>query len=301
MRKLVAVLVLMCSAWLGAGAQELELAERALRSTSGFGDGAPVSRYRVVRGKLQNEILADGVTYHYRYYAGKRLIARKTRTTPARGLPRLSQPFLQISKRDYVLTVFDRGKVVKRYPFAMGSLPRNRKLTVDYASTPEGDYTVYNLQPDATYYRALDLDYPNSIDKLRYQFALDHGLARPVGIGGEIQIHGMGSHRNWTHGCVALENGCMDELFEQPALRAGTPVRIYGFELELADFDSIEQEAARAKEIQKRLKQLGFYRGDVDGMLGPQSRFALGRFQRSRKLPPTLQLDRRTARALLER
>jgi len=49
---------------------------------------------------------------------------------------------------------------------------------------------------------------------------------------------------------------------------------------------------------QQRLRELGYYRGPIDGEFGRGSRAALSRFQRDRGLRPTGWLDERTTRAL---
>lgn len=49
---------------------------------------------------------------------------------------------------------------------------------------------------------------------------------------------------------------------------------------------------------QIRLRELGYYRGPIDGAFGKGSRAALVRFQRDYRLPMTGRLDARTIRAL---
>jgi len=49
---------------------------------------------------------------------------------------------------------------------------------------------------------------------------------------------------------------------------------------------------------QQRLRQLGYYRGPIDGAFGPGSKRALVRFQRDHRIPMTGWLDGRTQRAL---
>jgi Putative peptidoglycan binding domain len=49
---------------------------------------------------------------------------------------------------------------------------------------------------------------------------------------------------------------------------------------------------------QARLRQLGFYRGPIDGDIGPGTRRAISRFQHHYGLPVTGWLDNRTLRAL---
>ncbi|MBK1883180.1 peptidoglycan-binding protein [Luteolibacter pohnpeiensis] len=49
---------------------------------------------------------------------------------------------------------------------------------------------------------------------------------------------------------------------------------------------------------QIRLRELGYYRGAIDGDFGPQSTRALVRYQRDHRLPATARLDTRTLRSL---
>ena len=49
---------------------------------------------------------------------------------------------------------------------------------------------------------------------------------------------------------------------------------------------------------QKELTQLGYYRGRVDGLIGPQTERAIRRFQSAEKLPVTGQIDDPTLKAL---
>jgi hypothetical protein len=49
---------------------------------------------------------------------------------------------------------------------------------------------------------------------------------------------------------------------------------------------------------QLRLRELGYYRGPIDGSFGRGSKSALVRFQRDHRLRPTGWLDERTRRAL---
>jgi len=52
-------------------------------------------------------------------------------------------------------------------------------------------------------------------------------------------------------------------------------------------------------EAQRRLRDLGHYRGTIDGLLGPGTRAAIRTFERDRGLPETSELAGRTAEALL--
>lgn len=55
---------------------------------------------------------------------------------------------------------------------------------------------------------------------------------------------------------------------------------------------------SREARAQLRLRELGYYRGAIDGSFGRGSRAALIRFQRDNRIRPTGWLDERTRRAL---
>lgn len=54
----------------------------------------------------------------------------------------------------------------------------------------------------------------------------------------------------------------------------------------------------REVQAQIRLRQLGYYRGPIDGDIGPYTRRAISRFQHDRRLPVTGWLDLRTLKVL---
>jgi peptidoglycan hydrolase-like protein with peptidoglycan-binding domain len=60
---------------------------------------------------------------------------------------------------------------------------------------------------------------------------------------------------------------------------------------------SVNQQA-RIRQAQKRLQEAGFAPGDIDGVLGPQTRMALQQYQAKHGLPKTGDLDEATLRAL---
>lgn len=51
-------------------------------------------------------------------------------------------------------------------------------------------------------------------------------------------------------------------------------------------------------QAQLRLRQLGYYRGPIDGLIGRGTRYSIMRFQRDYRLPSSGYLDYRTLRAL---
>ena len=275
-----------------------------------------ISTYKVenpgTAGSFNDNFFADGTGYYYileiRLKKGKKIYSNTASIKiPAKKLPTLDSPEIHIDKLNYILEVKDNGVPVKKYPVSLGRNPVKRKLNQDNSSTPEGIYKIINLQPRATYYKAYDINYPNDLDKTRYDFAVEENLIpKSMGkvppIGGEIQIHG-GYDRvgmNWTAGCIAMRNDDIDELFSNKKIKKGIPVIITGSELTKKDFESIKQKRSQneMETIQRKLKQEGFNPGTIDGRMGLNTMKALGKFQKKNGLPVTMQLDERTAKKL---
>lgn len=208
----------------------------------------------------------------------------------------LSRPHIMIDKLAYALYLMDGDEVVRRFPVALGANPTNRKLHFDRASTPEGTYKIVNLQPQAYYHKAFDINYPNAADKSRYHMAAKLGTlpySKPD-IGGEIQIHGGGIDQNWTWGCIALRDFDMDWLFTRRELTRGVQISIAGSELRFEDLEAISSITPQEKSLYlNKLQELGFADNASFGA-------AVGRFQHQSSLPVTTQLDIRT-RAMLDR
>jgi len=276
----------------------------------------PITKFTISNGELNNSFIDRFVAHNTTYYYvakitgdNKLLISSNidSVTIPNIMLPTLTKPNFIIDKVHYYIELKDNEQPIKRYPIALGKNPISCKLHQDRASTPEGIYKIINLQQRATYHRAYDINYPNRIDRIRYDFAKSQNLISSRGgvipsIGGEIQIHGMGIGNNWTWGCVALRNEDIDELFNHKEIRSGTTVIIVGEEIMKKDIISILKERAKneIREIQRRLSDQSYNVGKVDGVMGPQTRYAIGKFQMVNKLPITCDLDRRTIDKLMD-
>ena len=225
---------------------------------------------------------------------------------PDVALSPLAAPELWLDKTSYCLEIRDGGRPVKRYPFILGRDPVKRKLHTDFESTPEGIYKIINRKADSFFSRALDIDYPNPVDRARYAFLkTQNGIPEGKGIGGEIQIHGQLRSRalesNWTWGCVALRNEDIKEIFD--GIKVGTPVFIMGGQITSEDIALFlkgwTEDEIRA--AQTALKDSGYYSGNLDGILGGQTRVAVGKFQVQNDLPVTCDLDSRTHPVLFGR
>ncbi len=119
------------------------------------------------------------------------------------------------------------GKVLKTYAIALGSSPEGRKECEGDMKTPEGIYTIDSKNPNSAYHLYMGISYPNSADR-------QHATALGKSPGSDIKIHGLknGSVNigkahllsDWTHGCIAVTNEEIEELYLLVAI--GTVIEI---------------------------------------------------------------------------
>ena len=112
--------------------------------------------------------------------------------------------------------------VVRQYRVALGFDPVGRKEREGDGRTPEGHYTVDGRNPKSKYHLALHLSYPGPAD-------VEHAQSSGLDPGGDIMIHGVKAgvahpESDWTHGCIAVTDAEMDEIWELVA--DGTAVEI---------------------------------------------------------------------------
>ncbi|MGE0127235.1 MAG: murein L,D-transpeptidase family protein [Blastocatellales bacterium] len=139
-----------------------------------------------------------------------------------------------------------KEKLAKTYQIALGSSPTGSKRKQGDGATPEGDYYITHKNARSKFYLSLGVSYPNVTDadrglkdglitKAQHQAIVTafRGKTKPpqnTKLGGDIFIHGggtgklFGAIRDWTLGCVALENDEMKELFNLIPVK--TTVRI---------------------------------------------------------------------------
>lgn len=139
-----------------------------------------------------------------------------------------------------------RERLRKTYQIALGSNPVGHKRQQGDGATPEGGYYITHHNPKSSFYLSLGLSYPNITDadaglRARLITAEQHkaivsairNKTKPpqnTRLGGDIFMHGGGASkapgtiRDWTQGCIALENEDIRELFD--LLPVKTPVRI---------------------------------------------------------------------------
>jgi len=162
---------------------------------------------------------------------------------------------LVVDKGTRQVSVFEHGKRLASYPVSFGFDPVSDKRKAFDCATPEGLYFVSYKKDVTRFYRTLGLSYPGLVDAEK---ALARGLisiseykkirdaagkSRPgpcnTGLGCGIAIHGgsvfrqFGEYRerDWTEGCIALDNPDMEKLFAFS--RTGDPVVIFNSEANL--------------------------------------------------------------------
>lgn len=134
-----------------------------------------------------------------------------------------------IQKASRRLTVLDHEQNVFSCRIALGSQPGGAKRAQGDGRTPEGRYFICLVKEEGKYGRSLGLSYPNEQDAqlafaegridertlVNIQTACAENRRPPWGspLGGEIYIHEGGSDRDWTAGCIALDEQDMDKLF----------------------------------------------------------------------------------------
>ncbi|MDX2044480.1 MAG: L,D-transpeptidase family protein [Acidobacteriota bacterium] len=143
-------------------------------------------------------------------------------------------------------TIGGKERLRKTYQIALGNTPTGHKRKQGDGKTPEGEYYITHKNPKSNFYLSLGVSYPNISDadeglkaglitKQQHEAiaAAIRSKSKPpqnTKLGGDIFIHGggagklMGLIRDWTLGCIALENEDIKELFD--LLPVKTPVKI---------------------------------------------------------------------------
>ncbi|MDX2030402.1 MAG: L,D-transpeptidase family protein [Blastocatellia bacterium] len=169
---------------------------------------------------------------------------------PSPSSPPLPAYRILVRKKDRRLDLFrienGREKLVKTYEIVLGGNPTGTKLRQGDSATPEGEYYISHKNAKSKFYLSLGVSYPNVADADRglkaglisraereaIAAAIRQGGKPPQNtrLGGDIFIHGGGTGRlfglirDWTLGCVAMENQDIKELFDTAPVR--TPVKI---------------------------------------------------------------------------
>ncbi len=125
--------------------------------------------------------------------------------------------YVVVRKKERRLLLYAGDALIKSYPIALGKNPIGQKQREGDSRTPEGVYTLDWRNPNSRFYRSIHVNYPN-------QKQLKQARAKGIDPGGEIMIHGQPSDwterialtfggRDWTEGCIAVENQAMQEIW----------------------------------------------------------------------------------------
>jgi murein L,D-transpeptidase YafK len=152
----------------------------------------------------------------------------------------LDNPRIVVEKSRRRLKLYSGGSVVRTWRIGLGTKPRGDKLRQGDRRTPEGTFYICQKNPNSQYYLSLGLSYPTPDDARRalrsklitqaqHDAIVEAHKARTcppwnTALGGEVFVHGHGSKRDWTWGCVALDDGPMKELYS--VVPTGTAITI---------------------------------------------------------------------------
>ncbi|WIV13286.1 L,D-transpeptidase family protein [Proteiniborus sp. MB09-C3] len=175
---------------------------------------------------------------------------------------------IEIDSKLLYLIDTDTNEIVKKYVVATGK---------PETPTPIGSFKIAHkaIWGEGFGTRWMGLDVPWG----RYGI---HGTNKPQSIG-----------FNASQGCIRMNNRDVEELYD--FVKQGTSVAIvggpygpfnHGFRVLMHG-----DRGADVQEVQKRLKQLGYYTGSIDGVFGNGLRAAVIKFYAANKMPKNDRID----------
>jgi murein L,D-transpeptidase YafK len=150
-----------------------------------------------------------------------------------------------VHKAARTLIVYRGDRIEGRYRIALGRNSTADKAVEGDEATPLGEFYICAKNPRSKFFLSMCVSYPNAEDAERglaadlitraehsaILAALERRSMPPqhTRLGGEIYIHGQpaacaAAPRDWTRGCIALDDPAMRELFDLSVI--GTPVLI---------------------------------------------------------------------------
>ena len=152
----------------------------------------------------------------------------------------LPQPQLKVFKRLHRVELWAAGRIVAQYPVGLGHRGLSDKRKEGDHLTPEGAFRICSRNERSAFHLFLGISYPGpeaaqrGLREGRITPEVQRAILRAdrqrtcppwnTGLGGTVGLHGGGSGSDWTWGCIALENGAIEELWL--ACPVGTPVHI---------------------------------------------------------------------------
>ena len=214
----------------------------------------------------------------------------------------VSHIWIKVWKKQRKLFLMSGNSVLKTYPVSLGFNPHDDKVKKGDGRTPLGRFFICEMsaapEPKEKYgARSMRISYPNREDarrglrdklitKSEYLFILkriDRGEMPPQNtvLGGSIRIHGGGTGKDWTLGCIAMKDEDIIELFSMIPSRK-TLVDIYrdkGEDYKISKEGYINEKVLMAaKELMKTgckytkeamgIIKIGYPMGDIDPQIG---------------------------------
>jgi hypothetical protein len=176
------------------------------------------------------------------------LILSSVNALPA-GPPLPERRIIVIDKAKQNLVLFMDGRQAAEFPATFGIDPDSDKYKAFDAATPEGLYFITYKKSKSRFHRLLGLSYPNLMNaekgladrvitlteynRIRDDIRKSRWTSCDTGLGCDIAIHGGGvfkyfgktRERDWTEGCIALNDKNIEKLFD--LCRSGDPVVIF--------------------------------------------------------------------------
>ena len=153
---------------------------------------------------------------------------------------------VRVYKNEHKLELVGKdNRVLKTYTVMLGKAPEGPKTEEGDNKTPEGTYTLDIKNPQSKFHKSLHISYPNKQD-------IAQARARGVNPGNEIMLHGLPNDykamkswldkvglggfgddiirgsiigKDWTSGCIAVENDEIDEIYKM--IDVPTKITIY--------------------------------------------------------------------------
>ena len=132
-----------------------------------------------------------------------------------------------VEKANRKMYLISDGRKYREYNISLGDNPIGHKQQEGDQRTPEGNYIIDYRNPNSRYHLSLHINYPNEQDKASAK-------RRGVSPGGDIFIHGLPnglgfipsafSGKDWTDGCIAVNNKEIEEIWA--LVKNGTPIEI---------------------------------------------------------------------------
>ncbi len=133
-----------------------------------------------------------------------------------------------IEKSNREMTLYRDGAVVQSYRIALGFAPSGDKKREGDGKTPEGRYKIDFKNPNSQFHLSLRISYPDTDDRAAAK-------ARGDDPGGDIFIHGTPGMRtpyaasarirDWTHGCIAVTENEIEEIWRLVPVGATVEIR----------------------------------------------------------------------------